>query len=275
MADTLSVQVAPPAEPDHSQHDQEMIKKAEGASPQQEPASDGKKYADRFNTVEDLEKSYKELQREYTKLKETKPADTPNVPPADGNTPAPDGNSPPRQELKIDEGEARQELENKGLDFDAFAQEFQQSGALSEESFKKLENAGIPKAFVDSYIEGQRVIAQQATNAVHAAVGGEETYNAMLQWAKTNLPKEAKVAFNRAVEGSLQDTLLAVKGLHADYVKAVGSEGTTIFGDSGGDISGSAFRSWAEVTNAMNDPRYGKDPAYRADVERRLSISRL
>jgi len=245
-----------------TEHAKKMIDKIDGKESPQEPSE--KKFADRFNTVEDLEKSYKELQREYTKLKEGKTADkevTPEVTPPDP--------------LKIQETEAKEVVEAKGLDFDAFQQEFQQQGELSEESFKKLEEAGIPKAFVDSYIEGQKVIAQQTTSRVYDAVGGEETYKGMLEWAKANLSDSEKQAFNRAVEGSLADTLLAVKGLHSDYVKKVGSEGTPIMGE-GGDVSaGSVYRSWAEVSKAMSDPRYQKDSAYRADVERRLSKSKL
>ena len=37
--------------------------------------------------------------------------------------------------------------------------------------------------------------------------------------------------------------------------------------------SGQQFRSQAEVVQAMQDPRYDNDPAYRADVMEKLSRS--
>ena len=40
-------------------------------------------------------------------------------------------------------------------------------------------------------------------------------------------------------------------------------------------FSSDAFRSIAQVTQAMNDPRYEKDPAYRKDVTDRLAKSTI
>ena len=37
--------------------------------------------------------------------------------------------------------------------------------------------------------------------------------------------------------------------------------------------SGDVFRSQAEVVEAMSDPRYDRDPAYRNDVFEKLSRS--
>ena len=37
--------------------------------------------------------------------------------------------------------------------------------------------------------------------------------------------------------------------------------------------SGDSFRSQAEVVQAMSDPRYDKDPAYRQDILEKLERS--
>ena len=39
--------------------------------------------------------------------------------------------------------------------------------------------------------------------------------------------------------------------------------------------SGDIFRSQAEVVQAMNDPKYDRDPAYRQDVYDKLERSNL
>jgi len=39
------------------------------------------------------------------------------------------------------------------------------------------------------------------------------------------------------------------------------------------DVSTEVFESVAQVTEAMNDPRYANDPAYRKQVELKLAKS--
>jgi hypothetical protein len=35
------------------------------------------------------------------------------------------------------------------------------------------------------------------------------------------------------------------------------------------------FQSWAQVTQAMSDPRYAKDVAYQAEVKNKLANSKI
>ena len=44
-------------------------------------------------------------------------------------------------------------------------------------------------------------------------------------------------------------------------------------GNVGSKSSSNGFESWAQVTEAMRDPRYDKDEAYRRKVEQRLAVS--
>jgi hypothetical protein len=69
---------------------------------------------------------------------------------------------------------------------------------------------------------------------------------------------------------------LAAKGLRASYLDSVGSEGATYGGKSvGGNEGGDVYRSNNELTQAMKDPRYDKDHAYREDVRKKLERSDL
>jgi hypothetical protein len=67
-----------------------------------------------------------------------------------------------------------------------------------------------------------------------------------------------------------------VVGLKQAYTKA---EGSTDFNplrpNETATPGGDGFRSWEEVKTAMRSPQYKKDPAFRADVERRLQASKL
>ena len=67
---------------------------------------------------------------------------------------------------------------------------------------------------------------------------------------------------------------LMVAGLMATYQENNGYEGRMLTGRAAQDVgSVQPFRSQAEVVQAMSDPRYDNDPAYRADIMQRLEIS--
>ena len=63
----------------------------------------------------------------------------------------------------------------------------------------------------------------------------------------------------------------AVQALSYRYRDANGVEGDLVQGKPPG--AGDTFRSQAELVQAMSDPRYDKDPAYRRDLMRRLENS--
>ena len=161
------------------------------------------------------------------------------------------------------------------LNFDNLAQEYAEKGQLGEESYKALEESGIPKAYVDQFIAGQKAIGEQQTNNVKSMVGGEEAYNEMASWASKNMSEGEKKAYNSAVNSADMDTVkLAVDGLRAKYQAANGTEPSLMQGKAT-PVAEQGFQSWAEVTQAMADPRYSKDPAYQEAVKNKIANSEL
>ena len=67
---------------------------------------------------------------------------------------------------------------------------------------------------------------------------------------------------------------IAVAGLKSQYEEVNGYEGRMLSG-KGAPQQVDAFRSQAEVVQAMADPRYDNDPAYRNDVFEKLSRSNI
>ena len=135
---------------------------------------------------------------------------------------------------------------------------------------------GIPKQFVEAYVEGQKAMVAAQLNEVFDSVGGEENYNSMLSWAENNLAEHEINAFNNIVEGTdANATMLAISGLYSRYTQNNSSAPNLVKGNYGTKNATSAFRSMAEVTAAMKDPRYGKDEAYRKEVEDRLNVSNI
>lgn len=210
---------------------------------------------EKFKSPEEMAKAYQELE---SKLGKT---ETPKGELPDPNT--------------ANEEDATKTLSEKGLDFSEFSKEFSEKGELSAESYKKLADAGIDKNIVDQYIEGQKARGVQYESTVKSEVGGDEKYTEMVAWAANNFTADEINAFNAAVNsGDINQARLAVLGLSAQYSKANGSEPNRMVG--GGKAAGEdAFESTAQITEAMRDPRYKSDPAYRSKVQAKLARSNV
>jgi hypothetical protein len=242
-----------------------MVAKAEGKAPPAEdpqaaPAeapAEKPKLAGKFGSVEDLEKAYAALEK---KLGSRSPA---SEPPGASQPPAPKADT-------ATEATAKETVEAAGFDYQALVTEFETEGGLKESTYEALAKQGIGREVVDAYIAGQQAVVTLARMSVFQAVGGEENYRAMGEWAKDNLPKSEIDAFNAIASGSDFEALkLAARGLFARYMEANGKEPSLLELDS--VRPGQAtYQSWAEVKRDMRDPRYKNDRAFQAEVERKL-----
>lgn len=149
-----------------------------------------------------------------------------------------------------------------------------QENSFTEQQYVELEKAGLPRNIVDQFIQGQQAVLQQSVNELVSQVGGADTYQKMAEWAQSTLSPAQIEAYDKALDQGPEVAKLAVQGLHAQYVKAVGKSPALIQGSQNQAGSG-AFQSFAEVKAAMKDPRYTKDPAYRDSVAQKLSVSKL
>lgn len=171
---------------------------------------------------------------------------------------------------------AQNTLKGVGLDIVEFENEFMANGGLSDQSYKKLSDAGIPKAMVDSYIKGQEAIAQKFIDDVHAIAGGTDAYVSMSQWAAQNVPQDELVAFNHVMSSGKKDLItMAVTGMTARWKSAVGSAPKLTQGRVSTPSRVQGYASSAEMVKAMQDKRYGKDPAYTRAVEDRVARSKI
>jgi hypothetical protein len=213
---------------------------------------------EKFNSVEDLAKSYAELEKKLGDNKEEEPKE-----------------DAPKEQTENDLDIAEKAVESAGLNMDSLANEYNEKGELDAKSYEALEKAGIPKDYVDQYIEGQKAIADQQATSIKDMVGGADAYAEMSNWAADNMSEEEKTAYNTAVNSKdIETAKLAVVGLKAKFERANGNEPNLVEGK--GTITGQdGYKSWAEVTAAMSDDRYQKDPAYQAMVQEKLANSNL
>ena len=235
------------------QHTLDMLEKAEGLDNPE--ASDRPEWLpEKFNSVEDMAQAYNSLEQKLGSQDEEEY----------------------EEELEDDELESIVDgLEEEGIDFDSLSQEFAELGGLTEDSYDSLVEAGIPRSMVDQFIDGQMAVATQMQQEAFEQVGGQEAYEDMVSWASDNMQEASIDAFNNAVNsGNIETANLAIQGLHAQYRSVNGSEPSLVMGETK-SVTGGVFDSAAQLTQAMRDPRYESDSAYRQQVASKLSRSNI
>ena len=218
---------------------------------------------EKFKSPEDMAKAYGELEGKLGKSETEKESE-----------PTKEETNKDNADLSIDKAEKA--VENAGLNMSSLQDEYNEGGQLKESSYEALQKAGIPKDYVDAFIKGQEAIATQTSNTLKQEVGGTDAYNSMMNWASDNLNEAEINSFNKTVNGKdIEATRLAIQGLNARYKNNVGDDPSLQSANNPSSTNAPGYRSWAEVTAAMNDERYGSDDAYRADVQNKLNNSRL
>jgi hypothetical protein len=260
MVDTVVIQSTPQGAP--ADHDQKMMDKVDAANaPLPVEGTEGTPPSDRPEWLPEKFKSPEDMAKAYSEL-ESKLGQKPTEPPAD---------TPPPADATIEDAEKA--LAPKGLNLQDFNAEFAEKGELSSDSYEKLAKAGYDKALVDQFIEGQKARAVQFETEIQSEVGGTDRYMEMVTWAKVNLTPAEIDAYNLAVgSGKPEQAKLAALGLNAKFTQAVGNEPQRTIGGQKA-TSSEGFESTAQVTEAMKDPRYKSDPAYRAKVQAKLASS--
>tara|TARA_B110000046_G_scaffold159286_1_gene171727 strand:+ start:1184 stop:2011 length:828 start_codon:yes stop_codon:yes gene_type:complete len=206
---------------------------------------------EKFDNPEDMAKAYKELQKKMSEPKADKKAAKKGV-----------------------EEPAGAEVTTGAIE--SARNEFSESGELSDSTFDALEAAGLPRAFVEQYINGQEAMSIQQASSIQESIGGAGNYEAMAEWASENMADGDLDAFNAIVEGpSVEQARITVKGMYAQFQAAGGKGPALVQGSTSGDSGVKPFGSTAQVTEAMRDPRYASDPAYRENVEKRMSVSSI
>ena len=242
----LTYDPTPADQPEFNEAEQEALAIGEAQAQAEEQV-----YAGKFKDAEALEQAYIELQK---KLGETND-DAPEV----------------RQE------EAAEEVEEEQPDLLAEAYlEYNDKGELSAETMEKLSNMDskeLIQAYMESQMETGREMTTNEVQTLYNSVGGEKTYNQMMEWAASSLPNASVDAYNAIVDkGDPAVIELALAGITAAYRDNNGYEGEMLTGKAAADKV-DVFRSQAEVVAALADPRYERDPAYRQDVFNKLERS--
>lgn len=240
-----------------------------------------------FNDTEDLWKSYQELRKDHTKKSQALAEAQKAKPGDDWQKP---GDEPP-EEPKSDEKKSEEKKSDKPVDMEQAKQllpgfsetDIQdisnyawENGELTPEHYSKLEKAGYSKEIVDQFMQGQFAVVEGQKQALINAGGGQQRVDHMFQWAAQNLSQAEIAAYDSKFDMGGADAMLAMESLVSKYERSGQAIGPSMMqGANSGRGDGSVFRSTAQVVEAMNDPRYKSDPAYRKSVAEKIARSKV
>jgi len=214
--------------------------------------------ANKYRTPEELEEAYLELQRKL------------------GERGAQQDEEEPQ-----DEPEELEEDEESSSILGRLA-EAADSGEFPEDLLAELDGLN-PRDLANEFLayreqQQEQAPAYEMTDAdiaeMKGLVGGEQQYQAMCQWAAENLDPNEVAVFDSVVT-ELQDpraVYFAIQALNYRFREATGYEPELLSGRSPSN-QGDIFQSHAQLVEALSDPRYERDPAYRAAIEAKLERS--
>ena len=256
MTEKLTYDPTPADAPEFTEDEQDSLAVAEKLGQQESEL-----YAGKYQSAEELEEAYINLQKKLGTSDDDDVEDT-----------------------TLDEDEYPDEVV-EGVDLIQTASEeyFENDGQLSAETmerFTEMSSSELVEAYMAIRERNPDVDAGTSSpdltdaemNQVYNSAGGEAEYNNLTSWAAQNLSETKLDAFNDMIDrGNATAIQIAVSGLRAEYEAQEGYEGRMLTGKSARGAD--AFRSQAEVVQAMSDPRYDRDEAYRQDVYDKLERS--
>ena len=205
--------------------------------------------AGKYKNTEELEAAYLELQKKL-------------------------GNQEEEFEEGDEEYEETEEFDDGG--FYDILNAYRETGEISDEALEAIDQMSASDVFsmmVDQQAEGREMTGEEISS-VYEAVGGQESYQALTSWAAENLNENEINTYDSMIEsGDMGQISFALQALYYRYTDAMGQDGNMLQGKPAS--AQSTYRSQQELIEAMNDPRYDSDPAYRQDVLSKLDRSEL
>ena len=257
MAETLTYSESEPTGSEGvtlNESEQEALQVGEQLEKEQGNA----KLAGKFESPEQLEKAYMELQSKLGS----------------------------REEESDEEESYEEDEETERVDYSDFLDELyeQAQGEPSDEFVEQLQGME-PAELADMYVNYRQQVeanqnqtadfSEEQVDALYNMVGGKDQYATLMNWAVENVSEQEVEMFDAVMDsGDANAAFWAIRGLAMQYADTNGYDGKRISGKAPRN-DGRQFKSQAELVQAMADPRYDSDEAYRADVMSKLSESNL
>ena len=241
---------------------------------EQEAAQNNDKILGKFNTQEDLAKAYTELEKRVGQQSQN---ETPE-PPVEQT----DDNYTAEAASELYGKEYVDALSEKGVDMADIMKRADSGEDISANYDTLAEVFNVPKAVVENYVNAAQQTQMPATGLtpeygveVRNAIGGDEAFAEVTQWAEKNIDKQTLDNYNKIADTNKEAALWALKFFQAQ-MKSPGSVVEPKLYGGGNVPSQSTYESKQQVLDAMNKTNskgqrlYDVDEAYRDKVAKIL-----
>ena len=241
---------------------------------EQEAAQSNDKILGKFNTQEDLAKAYTELEKRVGQQPQN---ETPE-PPVEQT----DDNYTAEAASELYGKEYVDALSEKGVDMADIMKRADSGEDISANYDTLAEVFNVPKAVVENYVNAAQQTQMPAPGLtpedgveVRNAIGGDEAFAEVTQWAEKNVDKQTLDNYNKIADTNKEAALWALKFFQAQ-MKSPGSVVEPKLYGGGNVPSQSTYESKQQVLDAMNKTNskgqrlYDVDEAYRDKVAKIL-----
>lgn len=158
--------------------------------------------------------------------------------------------------------------------FVEYLQEYDNTGELSEDSYKQLEELGYNKQFVDEKIDYIKYKREKEVDAVLEPYGGTEAFKEVSAWAAANFTEQQLENINaQLASGNKQTQDAVLASLFMGYKqsnKTAAPQDVTLHTNQPQATRTEGYATKSEYLKDAKDPRYEKDAGYRKQVEQKM-----
>ena len=251
---------------------------------EQEQAQNEEAILGKFKSPQELAKAYAELQRkmgEQGNKSDSSPAVESD--PAQVETNAYSA----EQAAEVYGKEAVENLAGKGINLGELMMQADNGQDISEHYSTLAETFNVPQSVVENYVGKAQAapssgggLTEADADAILQEVGGQESFDALSGWAKTNLSQDELASYNAVVDSGNKEAISwALKAMQARQGSNDSVVEPQLYGGGAPTDTTVKFESQQQVLDAMNKRNdrgqrlYDIDEAYRNKVQMVLAVS--
>ena len=253
---------------------------------EQEQAQQEEAILGKFKSPQELAKAYAELQRKMGE-QGSKPDSSPDV--ESDTAPAEAESYTADQAVEIYGKEAVEKLAGKGVDLANVMYRADSGEDISEHYDTLAETFNVSRQMVENYVSNARSegaegdgLSEADATALMNSVGGQDSFNALSNWARSNLSQEELANYNAVVDSGNKDAISwALKAMQARQGGSDAVVEPQLYGGGSPSDTATRFESEQQVLDAMNKRNdrgqrlYDIDEAYRNKVQMILASSNV
>lgn len=219
-------------------------------------------------------KSAEEIAKAYAELEKMKAQKQEDEPESENETAQEEADDSEYINPILEEGRPEGSKDVPVDQFVEYLQEYDNTGELSADSYKQLEELGYNKQFVDEKIDYIKYKREREVEAVLEPYGGTEAFKDVSAWAAENFSESQLENINTQLASgnkATQDAVLA--SLFMGYKqsnKTAEPKDVTLHTNQPQATRTEGYATKSDYLKDAKDPRYEKDSGYRKMVEQKM-----